>query len=678
MPDSRRHGALLRLGTYVDARLTMSAAIYTQREWVVLASVGKVIITLALRCQQKLSIPLITNFYVLPAPSVWGASSATLAITAQKKISPPPANISILQIEGCFIRYSPKENTICAVRLVSPRKYYSLGVTNQNLGEKMMNAWWSRLSLKSKLQFPIQLLLLVVMVIAQRAILDKYESGLLNDVKEKALVSADGVLNGLNMLMINGIISQEDQRTLYVKKMGASKNVNELRVIRNKPVQDQFGPGMPSEQPVDDLDRAALSSAQVQTRLQVKEGEHALRVVVPFIARKEFRGTNCLMCHAVPEGTVNGAASITMDMNEEFALMRHANYVLWGAQVLLQVFLYFMIGWLIGLVTRPIRALQLAMQTMQTSGDLSKRVVVGSQDEVGQTTQAFNDLAQSFQAIVGQVSGHAEQVTQAAHSLAKDADDMLQSSQQQSIAADAVAVAVEKVSGSIRAVAEGAEQVNTLSNQSLERANHGQRNLQDMLVELNGVESAVREIASSVGDFVRNTQNITSMTQQVRDIAEQTNLLALNAAIEAARAGEQGRGFAVVADEVRKLAEKSAKSASQIDEVTKSLGDQSAQVEKTVLRGMSALQNSQARIVDVTTVLAESNTSVDGVNRGLAGITDSINKQRDASQEIAGNVDRIATMAKQSNEVIKRTAVAVEVMETLSANLSDTVNRFKV
>lgn len=656
----------------------MSAAIYTQREWVVLASVGKVIITLALRCQQKLSIPLITNFYVLPAPSVWGASSATLAITAQEKISPPPANISILQIEGCFIRYSPKENTICAVRLVSPRKYYSLGVTNQNLGEKMMNAWWSRLSLKSKLQFPIQLLLLVVMVIAQRAILDKYESGLLNDVKEKALVSADGVLNGLNMLMINGIISQEDQRTLYVKKMGASKNVNELRVIRNKPVQDQFGPGMPSEQPVDDLDRAALSSAQVQTRLQVKEGEHALRVVVPFIARKEFRGTNCLMCHAVPEGTVNGAASITMDMNEEFALMRHANYVLWGAQVLLQVFLYFMIGWLIGLVTRPIRALQLAMQTMQTSGDLSKRVVVGSQDEVGQTTQAFNDLAQSFQAIVGQVSGHAEQVTQAAHSLAKDADDMLQSSQQQSIAADAVAVAVEKVSGSIRAVAEGAEQVNTLSNQSLERANHGQRNLQDMLVELNGVESAVREIASSVGDFVRNTQNITSMTQQVRDIAEQTNLLALNAAIEAARAGEQGRGFAVVADEVRKLAEKSAKSASQIDEVTKSLGDQSAQVEKTVLRGMSALQNSQARIVDVTTVLAESNTSVDGVNRGLAGITDSINKQRDASQEIAGNVDRIATMAKQSNEVIKRTVVAVEVMETLSANLSHTVHRFKI
>ena len=541
-----------------------------------------------------------------------------------------------------------------------------------------MNAWWSKLSLKSKLQIPIQLLLLVVMVVAQRAIFDQYESSVLAEAKAKALVSADGVLNGLNMLMINGIISQEDQRDLYIKKMGASDKVNELRVIRNKPVQDQFGPGMPSEQPVDALDRAALESANIQTYLQEKEGQHALRVVVPFIAKKEFRGTNCLMCHMVPEGTVNGAASITLDLNDEFALMKRASYVLWGAQLALQVFLYFVIGWLIGFVTRPIRTLQQAMQTMQVSGDLSKRVVVINRDEVGETSQAFNNLAQSFQTIVSQVSGHAEQVAKSAHSLAKDAEDMLHSSQQQSVAADAVAAAVEQVSGSIGVVAEGASQVSMLSNQSLERAHHGQRNLQNMLQELSGVENAVSEIASSVSEFVRSTQNITGMTQQVRDIAEQTNLLALNAAIEAARAGEQGRGFAVVADEVRKLAEKSAKSASQIDEVTKSLGEQSAQVEKTVLRGMSALQSSQEHIQEVATVLTEANDSVDGVNRGLADISDSINKQRDASHEISGNVDRIVLMSKQSNEVVKRTVAAVEAMEALSENLSQTVHRFKV
>jgi len=541
-----------------------------------------------------------------------------------------------------------------------------------------MDTWWNRLSLKSKLQLPIQLTLLIVMLISQRTVLEKYEESVLDSARQKALVSADGVLNGLNMLMINGIISQEDQRALYIKKMGASDKINELRVIRNKPVQDQYGPGMSSEQAVDDLDRKALQSASVQTFLKSDGNPYSLRVVVPFIAKKEFRGTNCLMCHNVTEGAVNGAASITMDLNDEFAQMKNANYVLWASLLLIQVFLYFVIGWLIGIMTRPATELQSVMEGMQSSGDLSKRVTIYSKDEIGRTSQAFNNLAQSFQGIVAEMDGYAKQVSRAAHALAQGAADISGGAQRQSEAANSTAKAVEQVSSSIGQVAEAAKQVSTLSNLSLERANHGQKNLNEMMLELESVQTAVNEIASSVGDFVKNTQNITSMTQQVRDIAEQTNLLALNAAIEAARAGEQGRGFAVVADEVRKLAEKSAMSATQIDEVTKSLGMQSGQVERTVRGGLDALQSSQTRILEVTSVLREANASVAGVNQGLEEIAISINSQRDASREIAGNVERIASMANESNDVFKRTVQEVKAMESLAESLSESVGHFKV
>jgi len=541
-----------------------------------------------------------------------------------------------------------------------------------------MNIWWSKLSLRNKLQIPIQLILLVVLVFAQRMALDKYESTVLDEARQKALVSADGVLNGLNMLMINGIISNAEQRTLYVQKMGASAKVNELRVIRNKPVQDQFGRGLPSEQPVDELDHAALQSAQIQSALSAQGDKHSLRVVVPFIARTAFRGTNCLMCHNVPEGTVNGAASITLDMSDEFAMLRKPNYVMWAMQLAVQIFLYVVIGWLIGFMTRPARELQLAMQAMQSSGDLSKRVTVRSQDEIGQTGQAFNDLAQSFQVIVSQVEGQAGQVASTAHRLTDNSDQIFRSIQLQSDIASSASSAVGQMSASISNVAEGTSRVAKLSEESADRAHQGQLSLRQMMAELQSVERAVSEIAGAVNEFVSNTRSITTMTQQVRDIAEQTNLLALNAAIEAARAGEQGRGFAVVADEVRKLAEKSANSASQIDEVTQTITTQSGQVEKTVQRGMSALQSSQAHITEVTTVLSAANASVDGVNSGLENIVGSINQQRDSSQEIARNVERIAAMSNQSNLAVKRTVEESRNMEVISASLSKTVARFKV
>jgi methyl-accepting chemotaxis protein len=541
-----------------------------------------------------------------------------------------------------------------------------------------MKNWWSRLSLKNKLQLPIQLILLLILILAQRWALDQFEAHVLKEAEQKALVSADGVINGLNMLMINGIISQEDQRQLFVKKMGASDKVEELRVIRAKQVSDQFGPGLPEEQAKDGMDRAAIESKKTQFLVASEGGKHTLRAVVPFITSTNFRGTNCMQCHQVEPGSVNGAASITLNMEEEHTAIQQAGVLLWSGQLAIQVVLFFVIGWVINLVTRPSKELQSTMLAMQADGDLSKRVSVRSSDEIGQTAEAFNALAKSFHSIVGQVHGYADQVTTSASSLAHNAEEIAQSSQQQSDSAANMASAVDEMSASISSVADSANGVSQLSQDSLKRAIHGQVTLQEMIAEIGQVENAVKQMASSVGAFVKSTQAITSMTQQVRDIAEQTNLLALNAAIEAARAGEQGRGFAVVADEVRKLAEKSAQSASQIDVVTKTLADQSEQVEKSIQTGMQSLQSSQTHMQSVAVVLEESKESVESVNRGVDGITASVNEQKQASQDIARNVENIATMAESNNASIMRTVLAAKDMEQLADNLKQSVGHFKL
>ncbi|MDE2354517.1 MAG: methyl-accepting chemotaxis protein, partial [Betaproteobacteria bacterium] len=210
-----------------------------------------------------------------------------------------------------------------------------------------MKTWWNSLSLKNKLQIPIQMIILVMLVIAQRLVFSQFEQRTLDEARKKAVVSSDGVINGLNIMMETGVISDKENRKLFITKMGASSQVTELRVIRNQQVTDQFGPGMPEEAARDAMDHAALDTATIQTALNLESDKKTMRVVVPFIVSTNFRGTNCLICHQVKEGSVNGAASITIDLQEEFSLIKRASTLLWAAQLLLQVLLYFIIGWII-------------------------------------------------------------------------------------------------------------------------------------------------------------------------------------------------------------------------------------------------------------------------------------------------------------------------------------------
>ncbi len=288
------------------------------------------------------------------------------------------------------------------------------------------------------------------------------------------------------------------------------------------------------------------------------------------------------------------------------------------------------------------------------------------------------DMLEKEENLIKQVRDAASQVSSRVAALSESADRVSQSSHQQNERSGAAASAVEQLVSSISSIAQSAEHVQHQSQESLARATEGNRNLQTLLGEMDVVERAVKEMATSVNDFVRNTESITHMTREVKDIAEQTNLLALNAAIEAARAGEQGRGFAVVADEVRKLAEKSSRSASEIDAITANLSAQSVAVRRSIEEGLSHLETSQSAVASVSSVLQATNGSVTEVGHGLDAIAAATEQQRRFSSDVEGSIEAIAGMARDNTGTVEQTAGAAHDLKRLADGLGALVGRFKV
>ena len=312
------------------------------------------------------------------------------------------------------------------------------------------------------------------------------------------------------------------------------------------------------------------------------------------------------------------------------------------------------------------------------SGDFSQPVQRTTEDEIGEVAQSAEKIRDDLGAIVQRVQQSTEQVLRAASTLAATSNVIVQASQNQSSAASSTAQAVEQVTANINLVAESAENVRRLSDSSVAETTMGSRSLTTLAEEVEKGVATMQEISQSVGMFVSNTATINDMTQQVKDIADQTNLLALNAAIEAARAGEQGRGFAVVADEVRKLAEKSAQAANEIDGVTRAIEEQSKRVNEALERGQKFLQSSRDLTAAASMALQRTGDAANQAKDGVDSITSSVKEQSTSSTEIAQNIENIASMARENTSTVLQTSDSAKHLEELAMTLQSAVARFRV
>ena len=325
---------------------------------------------------------------------------------------------------------------------------------------------------------------------------------------------------------------------------------------------------------------------------------------------------------------------------------------------------------------RPLRDSAAFLREL-AEGDLSLRMSGAGGPEMDELAGSCNAFLDQLQAMVANVEGEADGIVAKSSQLTASASRISTATQGQVEAAGVAEAAVQQMVAGIDSVAASAEQVRETSRASLEQTARGNDTVVGLAGEITQVEAAVQEIASSIAEFVTSTTAITDMTRQVKDIAEQTNLLALNAAIEAARAGEQGRGFAVVADEVRRLAEKSAESASKINSVTDMLGSQSQVVQAAIVKGMKSLQSSQAHMGAVSSALAAAGQSVSRASEGVDGITASVMQQTAAGSEIAQQMRNILGVAQDNYDAASEAAHAVGELEQCSRGLEAAVLRFR-
>jgi methyl-accepting chemotaxis protein len=327
-------------------------------------------------------------------------------------------------------------------------------------------------------------------------------------------------------------------------------------------------------------------------------------------------------------------------------------------------------------ISQPLEQTVEAMDRI-AAGDLSQPVKPGGGDEVGRLLRATEDMRQHLSEAIGAIRLTADELVGSARELAGAAADVSGISNNQSDQAATMAAGVEQMMVSIQQVADYSSEARQMSSQAESTSREGAAVIASTVTGMSGIADTVRSASQTVIALGAKSQEISVIVQAIKEIAEQTNLLALNAAIEAARAGEQGRGFAVVADEVRKLAERTSKSTGEIAHMIEGVQGQT-QV------AVAAMQHGVAQVETGVGMAIQAGASMDGIRssalhvaEAVEGISNALAEQSAASGEISRNVETIACQAEHTSEQAGRTSVAATQLENLARSLKDRVARFR-
>jgi methyl-accepting chemotaxis protein len=357
-----------------------------------------------------------------------------------------------------------------------------------------------------------------------------------------------------------------------------------------------------------------------------------------------------------------------------------AEMVLVGVVVVLAL----VIGVVSGLLTarsivRPLNAVVLRLKDIaEGEGDLTQRVDEARKDELGELGRWFNVFVGKIQTIMKDVASSSNQVAAASTQIAASAEEMAAGLKQQQEQTTQVSAAVEEMSQSIVEVAKKSADAANAAQDSGKQATTGGDVVQKTVVEMKGIAQQVTDSAQAVGSLGKKSEQIGQIIGVINDIADQTNLLALNAAIEAARAGEHGRGFAVVADEVRKLAERTTQATEEVARSIREIQGETTTAVQKIEGGSQQVAKGVELAGDAGQALEKIVASSSMLQSMVQSIAAAAEEQSAASEQIARSVEQINAVTRESNQGASQAAQAASQLSAQAESLQRLVSRFKV